>query len=270
MFELYGSTEAAISTFRRKGDPRGSVGEITDAAVKILSERGEECPPAELGADGKILNYARGGRRDLPRRRRHRASSRATSTTPRPTPASTATASTTRATSATSSSATASASSIFDGRTDDWIRKDGENFSALQVARLLQEHPDVVLAAAYGVPCAVSDELVMAAIKLRDGAQLRPQGVLRLLRAAGDGRQHGPQVVPRLRPPRRRVRVHRHREDPRAQPEGRALLPAPLARRAALLADARLHRATSPSRPRTTTACARLSKRPSALELLDR
>ena len=32
----------------------------------------------------------------------------------------------------------------FDGRTDDWIRKDGENFSALQVARLLQEHPDVV------------------------------------------------------------------------------------------------------------------------------
>ena len=55
------------------------------------------------------------------------------------------------------------------GRTDDWIRKDGENFSALQVARLLQEHGDVSLAAAYGVPCAVSDELVMAALKLRDG-----------------------------------------------------------------------------------------------------
>ena len=28
----------------------------------------------------------------------------------------------------------------FDGRTDDWIRKDGENFSAAQVARLIQEH----------------------------------------------------------------------------------------------------------------------------------
>ena len=27
MFELYGSTEAAIATYRRKGDPRGSVGE---------------------------------------------------------------------------------------------------------------------------------------------------------------------------------------------------------------------------------------------------
>jgi fatty-acyl-CoA synthase len=36
MLELYGSTEAAISTFRRLGDPRGSVGEITDETVKIL------------------------------------------------------------------------------------------------------------------------------------------------------------------------------------------------------------------------------------------
>ena len=65
---------------------------------------------------------------------------------------------------------------FFDGRTDDWIRKDGENFSALQVARLIQEHPDVVLAAAYGVPCAVSDELVMAALKLRAGRPLRSAG----------------------------------------------------------------------------------------------
>jgi fatty-acyl-CoA synthase len=65
---------------------------------------------------------------------------------------------------------------FFDGRTDDWIRKDGENFSAQQVARLLQEHPDVVLAAAYGVPCAVSDEQVMAALKLRAGARFDAKG----------------------------------------------------------------------------------------------
>src|SRR5262249_23581666 len=63
----------------------------------------------------------------------------------------------------------------FDGRTDDWIRKDGENFSALQVARLVQEHPDIVLAAAYGVPCPVSDELGMVAVKLRPGATLAPK-----------------------------------------------------------------------------------------------
>jgi fatty-acyl-CoA synthase len=176
MFELYGSTEAAISTFRRKGDPRGSVGEITDASVKILAEQGEECPVAEIGPDGKILNYAlavgeicrvapdaglfegyfenhdanRSKFRDgvyhsgdlghvvLREGKRYL---------------------------------------FFDGRTDDWIRKDGENFSAAQVARLLQEHADVTLAAAYGVPCAVSDELVMVALKLAAGVEFDPQGL---------------------------------------------------------------------------------------------
>jgi fatty-acyl-CoA synthase len=174
MFELYGSTEAAISTFRKKTDPRGCVGEITDPGVTILDERGRACPPAVLDTDGKITNYAEAvgeicrvapdtglfqGYFDNP---------------------------------------DANASKyrdgvyhsgdlghvlvrderrflFFDGRTDDWIRKDGENFSALQVARALQEHRDVVLAAAYGAPCAISDELVMVALKLRAGATFDPQ-----------------------------------------------------------------------------------------------
>jgi len=174
VFELYGSTEAAISTFRKKGDPRGSVGEMTDQNVKILNERGEECPPATLDADGKITNYAEAvgeicrvaedtglfqGYFDNPNADQSkyrggvyhsgdlghvilRDGTRFL---------------------------------FFDGRTDDWIRKDGENFSAQQVARLVQEHPDVQLAAAYGVPCAVSDELVMVALKLRDGAHFDPK-----------------------------------------------------------------------------------------------
>jgi len=175
MLELYGSTEATISTFRRKGDPRGSVGEITDAAVRILDERGAECPPAELGPDGKITNYAAAvgeicrvapetalfqGYFDNPDANRSkfrdgvyhsgdlghvvvREGRRFL---------------------------------YFDGRTDDWIRKDGENFSAAQVGRLIQEYPDVALAAAYGVPCSVSDELVMVALKLRPGASFDPAG----------------------------------------------------------------------------------------------
>jgi fatty-acyl-CoA synthase len=166
MFELYGSTEAAITTFRKKGDPRGSVGQISDPSVKILNERDEECPPAQLDADGKITNYAE-----------------AVGEICRVAPD-------TGLFQGYFGNPDANASKyrngvyhsgdlghvlerddarflFFDGRTDDWIRKDGENFSALQVARLLQEHDDVVLAAAYGVPCAVSDELVMAALKLR-------------------------------------------------------------------------------------------------------
>jgi fatty-acyl-CoA synthase len=174
MFELYGSTEAAISTFRRKTDPRGSVGEVTDPAVKILNERGDECPPATLDRDGKISNYAE------------------------------AVGEICRAAGDTGlfqgyfDNADANSSKYrdgvyhsgdlghivirdglrylyFDGRTDDWIRKDGENFSAAQIARILSEHPAIELAAAYGVPCAVSDELVMAAVQLKDGARFDPK-----------------------------------------------------------------------------------------------
>ncbi len=173
MFELYGSTEAAISTFRRKTDPRGSVGVVDDEAVRILREDGAECPPAEVDADGKITNYGEAvgeicrvapetglfqGYFDNPEANQSKYRD------------------------GVYHSGDLGHIRIvddkrylyFDGRTDDWIRKDGENFSAAQVARLLMEHPDVTLAAAYGAPCAVSDELVMAALKLRPGAEFDP------------------------------------------------------------------------------------------------
>ena len=173
MFELYGSTEAAISTFRRKGDPRGSVGELADPAVKILAPDRRECPPAELAADGRIRNYEEAVG-EICRVAADTGLFQGYFGNP-----------------------DADASKVregvyhsgdlghvvlrdgrrflfFDGRTDDWIRKDGENFSAAQVARLIQEHEDIDLAAAYGVPCAVSDELVMVALKLRPGRRFEP------------------------------------------------------------------------------------------------
>jgi len=174
MFELYGSTEAAISTFRKRGDPRGSVGEVTDESVQVVNERGRTCPPAEIDADGKILNYA-DAVGEICRVAPDTSLFQGYFDDPG-----------------------ASASKyrdgvyhsgdlghvlirgarrylFFDGRTDDWIRKDGENFSAAQVGRMLQEHPDVDLAAAYGVPCVVSDELVMGALKLVPGVRFDPQ-----------------------------------------------------------------------------------------------
>ncbi len=178
MFELYGSTEAAISTFRKKTDPRGSVGEITDDQVKILNEAGEECPPAELDADGAILNYGDAVGEicrvagDTALFQGYYANDSANASKYR--------------------EGVYHSGDLghvvardgqrflfFDGRTDDWIRKDGENFSAAQVARLLQEHESVVLAAAYGAPCAVSDELVMAALKLQPGTEFDARGFLR-------------------------------------------------------------------------------------------
>ncbi len=174
MFELYGSTEAAISTFRKKGDPRGSVGEVTDAAVKILDEQGRECPPAELAEDGKILNYAAAVGEicrvadDTALFQGYHGNEAANSSKYR--------------------AGVYHSGDLghilvrgderhlfFDGRTDDWIRKDGENFSAAQVARIISEHADVALAAAYGVPCVVSDELVMVALRLVEGARFDPK-----------------------------------------------------------------------------------------------
>ncbi|MGH7893403.1 MAG: AMP-binding protein [Candidatus Binatia bacterium] len=175
MFELYGSTEATISTFRKKTDPRGSVGEITDPAVKILNERSEECAPAALGPDGKIRNYAEAVG-EICRVAPDTALFQGYFDNP-------------EANSSKYRDGVYHSGDLghivvrdgqrflfFDGRTDDWIRKDGENFSALQVARLIQEHPDIVLAAAYGVPCSVSDELVMVALKLRPGVAFDPKG----------------------------------------------------------------------------------------------
>jgi len=174
MLELYGSTEAAISTFRKLGDPRGSVGEVLDPNVKILDPSGVECPPAEIAPDGRMRNYAE-----------------AVGEICRVAPDTglfqgyfeNADANESKYRGGVYHSGDLGHIQIvdgkrylfFDGRTDDWIRKDGENFSAAQVARMLQEHADVMLAAAYGVPCAVSDELVMVAVKLRQGAQFDPQ-----------------------------------------------------------------------------------------------
>ncbi len=175
MFELYGSTEATISTFRKKGDPRGSVGEVNDADVRILGEDGRECPPAELGADGRILNYeAAVG--EICRVAADTGLFQGYYENPE--------ANDSKYCDGVYHSGDLGHILVrdgrrflfFDGRTDDWIRKDGENFSAAQVGRLLQEHPDVELAAAYGAPCVVSDELVMAAVKLAPGAAFDPQG----------------------------------------------------------------------------------------------
>jgi fatty-acyl-CoA synthase len=65
----------------------------------------------------------------------------------------------------------------FSGRTDDWIRKDGENFSAENVMAYALKLPGVKLAAAYGAPSPVSDEQVMITVELSENAVFDPQQV---------------------------------------------------------------------------------------------
>ncbi len=56
----------------------------------------------------------------------------------------------------------------FAGRNADWIRVDGENFPAGPIEEALRAHPDVVLAAVYGVPDDQAGDQAMAGLVLRD------------------------------------------------------------------------------------------------------
>lgn len=175
VFELYGSSEAAISTFNVPGDPPESLGQVKKK-IMVLNEDDEPCAPGVV-VDGRLTNYDeavgeivrklgssniffdgyhhnnsateskyrdgfyRSG--DLGHIRIHNGQRHL----------------------------------YFNGRTDDWIRKDGENFSAENVSEIVLRHPDVELAVAFGVPGEVSDEKVMAVVQQREGTAFDPQGV---------------------------------------------------------------------------------------------
>ena len=62
----------------------------------------------------------------------------------------------------------------FAGRTADWLRVDGENFSAGSVERILDRFPGVRGCAVYGVPDPVTGDQVMAALQLIDTAAFEP------------------------------------------------------------------------------------------------
>jgi fatty-acyl-CoA synthase len=63
----------------------------------------------------------------------------------------------------------------FGGRDFDWLRVDGENFSAAPVEEVLQRHPDVMLASVYAVPDTVVGDQVMAALLLGEGKRFDPE-----------------------------------------------------------------------------------------------
>ena len=167
MMEGYGTTEMAIAVVRHRGDPAGSVGLIMDSKVKIFDEQGQECPLAEYVED-RFVNYAEavgeivreGGA--LPSFEGYHDNPAAESSKIRDGIYHSGDLGHIRV-------VNNRRYLYFDGRTDDWIRKDGENFSAQTVAEMMTRFPSVDEAAAYGVPCPVSDEWVMVALKLREG-----------------------------------------------------------------------------------------------------
>jgi len=175
VYELYGSTEAAISTFNRPGDPIGSVGRARSRKIQILDESGRECAPGVADASGRLTNYEQAvgeickklGRQNVLFDGYHKNES-ATETKFRDGYFRSGDLGHIRI-------VDGKRYLYFNGRTDDWIRKDGENFSADSVRTHVQRCRQVRLAAAFGAPCAVSDERVMVALQLEEGEVFDPK-----------------------------------------------------------------------------------------------
>lgn len=176
IYEIYGSTEAVITTANRPGDPVDSVGQV-DASIKILNEERKECELGVVDANGALVNYDKAvgeicrevGDNNL-RFDGYYGNQGATNQKFRNGWYHSGDLGHIRV-------VNGKRYMFFNGRTDDWIRKDGENFSAENVVNFAQNIPCVDCAIAYGAPCAVADENVMVTVQLKDGASFNPDEV---------------------------------------------------------------------------------------------
>jgi len=176
IFEIYGSTEAVITTANRPGDPVESVGRV-DSSIHILDEEGRECAPGITDASGALINYDKAvgeicrkvGDNNI-RFEGYFGNEGATNQKFREGWYHSGDLGHIRI-------VNGKRYMFFNGRTDDWIRKDGENFSAESVLGFAQNVPCVDCAIAYGAPCEVADEKVMITVQLKDGAVFDPDEV---------------------------------------------------------------------------------------------
>ena len=195
--DAYGSTEGAAVVTRTPDTPPGALGRAPEGTMVVDPETGAECPPARFDADGRLLNA-------------EEATGELVSTT-----------------------GGAGFEGYWDneeaekarlrngwywtgdlayrddegffyfaGRSGDWLRVDGENFAAAPVARILERHRSVRLAAVYAVPDPAVGDQVMAALELDEQAGFDPVDFSAFLAAQPDlGTKWAPRFVricPRL------------------------------------------------------------------------
>ena len=185
----FGSTENAVIISRVEGTPPGSLGRPMEGVRVLDRETGEECPPAELGADGRVTNLENcvgefvntEGAGQFAGYYNDEA----------------ATAERMRGGMYWSGDLgylDADGFAYYAGRTGDWLRVDGENLAAAPVERILLRHPDVSRVAAYAVPDDRTGDQLVAALVLRPGATLDPASFEAFLAAQAD---LGPKQWPR-------------------------------------------------------------------------
>lgn len=177
----FGSTENAVVISRLPGTPPGSLGRPLEGVEVLDPATGQKCPPARFGADGEVLNL-------------DEATGELVNTTGPGQFAGyykddAATAARMRGGMYWSGDLAYRDEDgwvYFAGRTSDWLRVDGENLAAAPIERILLRHPDVNRVAVYAVPDERVGDQVMAAIVLRDGAELEPAPFGEFLRGQAD------------------------------------------------------------------------------------
>jgi len=167
--DSYGSTEGIIIIRRDPTMPRRALGSA-ESSVKVLdAETGEECPPVALGADGRPTNLAE-------------ATGEIVET--RPTSGFEGYYKNDEATSSRFRDGwywsgdlafrDAAGWLYFAGRSNEWLRVDGENFAAAPIEAIVAAHPDVRSVAVYAVPDVPVGDRVMVALELASGATFDP------------------------------------------------------------------------------------------------
>jgi fatty-acyl-CoA synthase len=164
IIDVFGSTEGAIALDRTGNRPSGSIGRLRQG-IMVVDETGNEAPRAQFDADGRLTNAADSvgelvntlGVGPFEGYYRNDAAMQQT----------------TRKGwywSGDLGYVDEDGWVYFAGRTADWLRVDGENFTAAPIEAIIGRHPDVLLGSVYGVPAPDSGDQVMAALVLRDGA----------------------------------------------------------------------------------------------------
>jgi fatty-acyl-CoA synthase len=165
VIDSYGSTEGGASITRVSGMPTGALGRGAEGVTVLDPETGAECPPAQFDDRGRLLNgdeavgeiVNRVGAKDFEGYYNHPDADAA------------------RVRDGiywTGDLGYRDADGwlYFAGRSDDWLRVDGENFAAAPVERIIARFPAVALCAVYAVPDPVAGDQVVTALQLRPGA----------------------------------------------------------------------------------------------------
>jgi fatty-acyl-CoA synthase len=167
--DSYGSTEGGAIVLRHPDMPEGALGRAEGDLAVLDPDTGEPCPTAEFDEQGRLANpedaigemvnvgessFEGYWNNDEANRARMRNG---------------------RFWTGDLAYVDADRWVYFAGRGYDWLRVDGENFSAAPVERILARHPDVAVVAVYAVPDEDVGDQLMAALILRDGADFDPQ-----------------------------------------------------------------------------------------------